>query len=110
MTEEASSGREGFRSGARRTGRIPWPVDDWLGWMSERWPPDTREALLDELTREQRKRLSEDGYTWARQLGVVWESPEGVLRRAHFTHGTHFRTARAEYYINSQGDVRGPLL
>ena len=58
------------------------------------------------LTSEQKEHLLERDYVWVKGIGVLWKTRGGVLRRARFTHGTHFRTQRGEFYINSDGSVR----
>jgi hypothetical protein len=65
---------------------------------------------LAALTSEQKARLLEHDYVFVEGIGVVWRPPDGGWeRRARFTHGTHFETARGEFYIDSEGSVREPL-
>jgi hypothetical protein len=64
------------------------------------------EAVLGQLSSEEHQHLESCGYLWRRDLGVVWRDPRGRLRRAEFTHGTYFNTARGVFYINSGGHIR----
>jgi hypothetical protein len=48
----------------------------------------------------------EHDYVWVERVGVLWNPPDGDLRRARFTHGTHFQTQRGEFYIDSEGSAR----
>jgi hypothetical protein len=57
---------------------------------------------------EQKAHLLKHDYVWVKGVGVLWKPPDGALRRARFTHGTHFRTSRGEFYIDSEGSVREP--
>jgi hypothetical protein len=62
--------------------------------------------VLEDLSPEEREHLERCGHVWQRGLGVVWRDPGGRLRRAQFTHGTYFSTARGLFYIDSGGGVR----
>ena len=68
--------------------------------------PLERQTLLGALTPEQKAQLEERDYVWVAGTGVLWNPPEGALRRARFTHGTHFRTQRGEFYIDSEGTAQ----
>jgi hypothetical protein len=57
---------------------------------------------------EQKAHLLEHDYVWVEGVGVLWNPPDGDLRRARFTHGTHFQTQRGEFYIDSEGSAREP--
>lgn len=78
----------------------------WMEWTRTRLRPQEREDLLTALTAEQKAHLLECDYVWLKEIGVLWRPVDGVLRRARFTHGTHFRTRRGEFYIDSDGSVR----
>ena len=79
----------------------------WIEWTRTRLPPQEREELLTALTSQQKAHLLEHDYVWVEGVGVLWKPPEGdPLRRARFTHGTHFRTRRAEFYVDSEGNAR----
>jgi hypothetical protein len=58
------------------------------------------------LSSQQKAHLLEHDYAWVKGIGVLWNPPGGALRRARFTHGTHFRTQRGEFYIDSEGSAR----
>ena len=58
------------------------------------------------LGSEQKAHLLKHDYVWVKGVGVLWKPPDGALRRARFTHGTHFRTLRGEFYIDSEGSAR----
>jgi hypothetical protein len=78
---------------------------------STRWTQTTlasleRDALLRALTPVQRAQLEEHQHVWVAGTGVLWMHPDGDLRRARFTHGTHFRTKRGEFYIDSEGNAQ----
>jgi chaperonin GroES len=78
----------------------------WIEWTRTRLQPEEREALLAALTSEQGAHLLEHHYVWAEEVGVLWNPPDGdPLRRARFTHGSHFQTQRGEFYIDSQGSA-----
>ena len=86
-----------------------------IGWAQPESELVSPEAFLRELTPQQREQFSRDDYVWSKELGgVVWKSPEGLLRCLRFTCGAHFRTRTAEYFINSQGKAHqlglGPRL
>jgi len=78
----------------------------WIDWTRTRLQPHEREDLLAALTSEQEQRLFEHDYVWVKGIGVLWKSRDGALRRARFTHGTHFQTQRGEFYSDSAGSVR----
>jgi hypothetical protein len=77
-----------------------------IDWTRTRLEPREREDLLTALASEQKEQLLEHDYVWAKGIGVLWKPPDGALRRARFTHGTHFQTQRGEFYIESDGSVR----
>jgi hypothetical protein len=64
------------------------------------------EAVLALLSSEERDQLQSCGYSWRRELGVVWKDPGGPWRRQQFTHGAYFTTPRGLFYIDSGGRVR----
>jgi hypothetical protein len=79
----------------------------WIEWTRTRLPPQERERLLTALTSQQKAHLLEHDYVWVEGIGVLWKSRDGdLLRRARFTHGTHFQTQRGEFYIDSEGSAR----
>jgi hypothetical protein len=79
----------------------------WIEWTRTRLQPQEREELLTASTSEQKAHLLEHDYVWVEGVGVLWNPPHGdPLRRARFTHGTHFQTQRGEFYIDSQGSAR----
>jgi len=77
--------------------------DQWIEWTRTTLRPHEREGLLAALTPEQQAQLLEHDYVWVARVGVIWKPVDGGLRRARFTHGTHFRTQRGEFYIDSEG-------
>jgi len=78
----------------------------WIEWTRTRLEPQEAEELSTALTSEQQVHLFEHDYVWVEGTGVLWNSPHGEpLRRARFTHGSHFRTQRGEFYIDSEGSV-----
>jgi hypothetical protein len=78
-----------------------------IEWTRTRLQPQEREELLTALTSEQKAYLLEHDYVWVEGVGVLWNPPDGdLLRRAQFTHGTHFQTQRGEFYIDSEGSAR----
>jgi hypothetical protein len=79
----------------------------WIKWTRTRLQPREREDLLTALTSQQKAWLLEHDYVWVEGVGVLWNPPDGgPLRRARFTHGTHFQTQRGEFYIDSEGSAR----
>ena len=77
-----------------------------IDWTRTRLQPHERIALLAALTSEQEAQLLDHDYTWVHGVGVLWKAAGGALRRARFTHGTHFKTRRGEFYIDSTGSAR----
>jgi hypothetical protein len=77
-----------------------------IEWSRTRLTPQERAESLAALTPPQKEQLRERDYVFARGIGVLWMAPDGALRRARFTHGTHFETVRGEFYIDSEGSVR----
>jgi hypothetical protein len=75
-------------------------------WSQTTLAPLERDALLGALTSVQRAQLEQHEHVWVAGTGVLWMHPDGDLRRARFTHGTHFHTKRGEFYIDSEGRVR----
>jgi len=75
----------------------------WIEWTRTRLQPQERQELLTALTSEQKVHLHEHDYVWGEGVGVLWKPVDGALRRARFTHGTHFRTQHGEFYIDSEG-------
>lgn len=79
----------------------------WIEWTGTRLQSRDRKALLAGLTPEQNAHLREHDYVFVEGSGVLWRPPGGEpCRRARFTHGTHFRTQRGEFYVDSEGGVR----
>ena len=78
----------------------------WIEWTRTRLQPQERQELLAALTSEQKAHLLERDHVWVEGVGVLWNPPDGDLRRARFTHGTHFQTQRGEFYIDSEGSAR----
>ena len=79
----------------------------WIEWTRTVLESREREELLAALTAEQNAHLLEHDYVWVEGVGVLWNPPDGeLLRRARFTHGTHFQTQRGEFYIDSEGSAR----
>jgi hypothetical protein len=56
--------------------------------------PQEREDLLAALTSEQKAHLHEQDHVWLEGVGLLPKRVDGALRRARFTHGTHFQTGR----------------
>jgi hypothetical protein len=77
----------------------------WIEWTRTRLQPQEREELLTRLTSEQKAHLLDHDYIWVEGVGVLWKPADGALRRARFTHGTHFQTQRGEFYIDSKGSA-----
>jgi hypothetical protein len=77
-----------------------------IEWTRTRLQPREREELVTALTWQQKAHLLDHDYVWVEGVGVVWKPADGALRRARFTHGTHFQTQRGEFYIDSAGSVR----
>ncbi len=75
----------------------------WIEWSRTTLQQQEHEDLLAALTSEQKAHLLKHDYVWVAGVGVLWKSVDGDLRRARFTHGTHFRTRRGAYYIDSEG-------
>jgi hypothetical protein len=75
----------------------------WMEWTRTTLQAPERNELLGVLTSEQKAQLSGHDYVWKREVGVIWKPVTGGLRRARFTHGTHFRTQHGEFYIDSEG-------
>jgi hypothetical protein len=84
----------------------PMRETHWVEWTRTRLRPRESEELVKALTLEQKAHLLEHDYVWVEGIGVLWRPVGGVLRRAWFTRGTHFRTPRGEFYIDSDGSVR----
>jgi hypothetical protein len=81
--------------------------DQRVEWTRTKLQPLEREELLAALTSEQKAQLLEHDYVWVEGVGVLWNPPHGdPLRRASFTHETHFQTERGEFLIDSQGSVQ----
>jgi len=78
----------------------------WIEWTRTALSPRECADLLAAATSEQKAHLLEHDYVFGEGIGVLWRPADGGLRRARFTHGTHFATARGEFYIDSEGSVR----
>ncbi len=76
----------------------------WVEWARSQLTPQEVEEELNGLSASQRSRLQDDHWVW-RPGRVLWIDPKGELRRARFTHGAHFRTAKGEFYIDPEGQV-----
>jgi len=79
----------------------------WIEWTRTMLQQGERDDLLTALTAEQESHLLEHDYVWVNKVGVLWKSTDGAMRRARFTHGTHFRTKHGEFYVDSEGSVSG---
>ena len=87
---------------------------EWIDWTRTKLQPlerenlstHERENMLTALTSEQKEHLLARDYVWVKGIGVLWKPRDGALRRARFTHGTHFQTQRGEFYIDSDGSLR----
>jgi len=77
----------------------------WIEWTRTRLQPGERADLLTALGVEQKAHLVEHDYVSVKGIGVLWNPPDGALRRARFTHGAHFQTQRGEFYIDSEGSA-----
>jgi hypothetical protein len=77
----------------------------WIEWTRTRLQPREREELLTALGPEQKAHWAEHDYVWVKGIGVLWNPPDGALRRARFTHGAHFQTQRGEFPVHT----RSPL-
>jgi hypothetical protein len=77
----------------------------WIEWTRTRLQPREREELLTALGPEQKAHWAEHDYVWVKGIGVLWNPPDGALRRARFTHGAHFQTQRGEFYVDSEGSA-----
>ena len=76
----------------------------WIEWTRTSLQHREREELLAALTPQQKPHLFEHDYVWVEGVGVLWKPPHGdSLRRACFTHGTHFETRQGRFYIDSGG-------
>jgi hypothetical protein len=78
----------------------------WIEWTRTTLQPQEREDLFAALKPEQKAHLHEQDYVWVEGVGLLYKRVDGALRRARFTHGTHFRTQRGEFYIDSEGSTR----
>jgi hypothetical protein len=78
----------------------------WIDWTRTKLQPHEREDLLTALTSEQKEQLLERDYVWAKGIGVLWKPPNGALRRARFTHGTHFQTQRGRFALGPSPGLR----
>jgi hypothetical protein len=74
-------------------------------WTRTHLLPRERDELTAALTPVQRAHLFSQDYVWVPGSGVLWKQPDGVLRRARFTHGVHFETQRGEFYTDSEGSA-----
>ena len=78
----------------------------WIDWTRTKLQPHEREDLLTALTSEQKEQLLERDYVWVKGIGVLWKPPDGALRRARFTHGTHFQTQRGRFALGPSPGIR----
>jgi len=78
----------------------------WIDWTRTKLQPHEREDLLTALTSEQKEQLLERDYVWVKGIGVLWKPPDGALRRARFTHGTHFQTQRGRFALGPSPGLR----
>jgi hypothetical protein len=81
----------------------------WMEWRRTNLTSDERADLLRTLTASQTSHLRDHDYVWIRDVGLLWNSVGGALQRTRFTHGTHFRTQRGEFYVDSEGSTRAIL-
>jgi hypothetical protein len=81
------------------------PIQSRCEWTQTHLLPRERDELSAALTPVQRAHLLSQDYVWVPGSGVLWKQPDGVLRRARFTHGTHFQTQRGEFYMDSEGSA-----
>lgn len=65
-----------------------------------------RSELVEALTSPQRDCLRENDYAWLERAGVIWTPPDGLLRRARFTHSATFETRHGSFRIDSEGCVQ----
>jgi hypothetical protein len=72
-------------------------------WTRTHLLPRERDELSAALTPAQRAHLFSQDYVWVPGSGVLWKQPDGVLRRARFTHGVHFETQHGAFYMDSEG-------
>jgi hypothetical protein len=79
-------------------------VTPWVEWTRTQLTPSEVDVELGRLSACERARLEDDH--WVSMPGrLLWLDPGGALRRARFSHGTHFRTAKGEFYVDSAGRV-----
>jgi hypothetical protein len=78
---------------------------NFVRWRRTEIDAEERSVLLGSLTPAQRHCLLENDWVWLERSGVFWTSPDGLLRRARFTHGTSFETRRGSFRIDSEGHV-----
>ena len=77
----------------------------WIEWTRTMLEQGERDDLLTALTAEQESHLLQHDYVWVENVGVLWKPADGAVRRARYTHGTHFRTKHGEFYIDPEGTV-----
>jgi hypothetical protein len=65
-----------------------------------------RGELVEALTSAQQHCLRKNGYAWLERAGVIWTPPDGLLRRARFTHSASFETRHGSFRIDSEGRVQ----
>ena len=78
----------------------------WIDWTRTDLAEEEARELVAGLSPDQRDHLAKEDFVWIPPAGVLFRDPAGNLRRACFTHGTYFRTARGEFYIGSGGETR----
>jgi hypothetical protein len=77
----------------------------WIEWIRTLLQQAERDDPLAALTTEQESHLLEHDYVWVESVGVPWKPADGAMRRARFTHATHFRRKHGEFCIDSEGSV-----
>jgi hypothetical protein len=82
-------------------------IESFVRWARTDLDGAERASLLGGLTPAQRHSLLENDYAWLERAGVIWTPPNGLLRRALFTHSASFETRRGSFRIDSEGSVVG---
>ena len=80
-------------------------VANWVHWNRTELDLAERAALLGALTPEQKHELLHNDYAWLGRSGLMWQPPQGDLRRVRFTHGAHFETRFGAFHVDAEGEV-----